>query len=82
MSPKKKESSGVSFEESLGRLEKIVEKLEGGDVPLESAMLLYEEGIGLSKVCAEKLGRVELTLKRLQKDLEGNPSILDDETQE
>ena len=82
MSPKKKESSEASFEESLKRLEKIVEKLESGDVPLESAIQLYEEGIGLSKVCAEKLGRVELTLKRLEKDLEGNSSILDDETQQ
>ncbi len=82
MSPKKKESSEASFEESLKRLEKIVEKLESGDVPLESAIQLYEEGVGLSKVCAEKLGRVELTLKRLEKDLEGNSSILDDETEQ
>jgi exodeoxyribonuclease VII small subunit len=81
MSPKKKDSTEASFEDSLKKLEKIVGRLEQGEVPLEEAIGLYEEGIGLSKVCAEKLGRVELTLKRLEKDLEGNFELLDEETE-
>jgi len=82
MSPRKKESSVPSFEDSLKKLEGIVGRLEQGDVPLEDAVRLYEEGIGLSKVCAEKLSRIELTLKRLEKDLEGNFRLLDEETEE
>lgn len=82
MSPRKKESSVPSFEDSLKKLEGIVGRLEQGDVPLEDAIRLYEEGIGLSKVCAEKLSRIELTLKRLEKDLEGNFRLLDEETEE
>jgi exodeoxyribonuclease VII small subunit len=82
MSPKKKDSTEASFEDSLKKLEKIVGRLEQGDVPLEEAIGLYEEGIGLSKVCAERLGRIELTLKRLEKDLEGNFELLDEETEQ
>ena len=82
MSPKKKETSEASFEDSLQKLEKIGGRLEQGDVPLEDAIHLYEEGIGLSRVCAQKLGRIDLTLKRLEKDLEGNFELLDEETDE
>jgi exonuclease VII small subunit len=46
MAGKKKEPEGT-FEDALHRLEEIVQRLEQGDVPLEQAMHLYEEGIGL-----------------------------------
>ena len=39
------------FEESMLRLEQIVQKLERGDVPLEDAMKLFEEGTKLVKSC-------------------------------
>ena len=77
MTAKKKETP--TFEESLHRLEAIVEQLEGGDVPLEEALALYEEGIALSKSCGEKLNRAELTLKRLGKDMEGHLKLFEDE---
>jgi exodeoxyribonuclease VII small subunit len=40
-----------SFEESLKKLETIVEKLEQGDLPLEESLKLFEEGVGLSAIC-------------------------------
>lgn len=80
MSTKKKASP--SFEESLRRLETIVEQLEGGDVPLDEALQLYEEGIALSKACGEKLNQAELTLKRLGKDMEGHLKLFDDGAEE
>ena len=56
------------FEECLQRLEKIVEDLEKGDVPLEKALTLFEEGMGLSADCRKELesaeGRVEVLLKQ------------------
>ncbi len=81
MAAKKKDAHQGSFEEALHRLEEIVEQLESGSVPLEESMHLYEEGIVLSKQCAEKLKAAELTLKRLGKDMEGN-FTLNDETLE
>lgn len=77
MAGKKKESPGT-FEDSLRRLEEIVQRLEQGDVPLEQAMQLYEEGLTLSRDCAGKLKEAELVLKRLSKDAEGNFSLLDE----
>jgi exodeoxyribonuclease VII small subunit len=60
-----------SLEHSLKRLEEIVESLEHGDVPLDDAVNLYEEGIRISKECAEKLKTTELKIKKLSKGIEG-----------
>lgn len=72
-----KQADGQSFEASLKRLEAIVESLESGEVPLEKAMELYEEGIRLSKLCGEKLRATELRLKKLSKDSEGQFELTD-----
>lgn len=56
------------FEESLQRLEKIVNELEKGELPLEKALGLFEEGIALSASCRKELdaaeGKVEILLKQ------------------
>ena len=56
------------FEECLQRLEKIVDELEKGDIPLEKALALFEEGIKLSQSCRKELeeaeGKVEVLLKQ------------------
>jgi exodeoxyribonuclease VII small subunit len=48
-----------TFEAALERLEQIVAQLESGDVPLEEAMTLYEEGVRLSALCQTKLSAAE-----------------------
>ncbi len=77
MAGKKKETA-ATFEDALHRLEEIVQRLEQGDVPLEQAVVLYEEGIGLSRICAGKLKVAETALKRLTKDAEGNFTLTDE----
>ncbi len=56
------------FEECLERLEKIVEELEKGDVSLDRALELFDEGMKLSGSCRKELeeaeGKVEVLLKR------------------
>ncbi|MBO5060093.1 MAG: exodeoxyribonuclease VII small subunit [Clostridia bacterium] len=47
------------FEESIKELEKIVEKLERGDVGLEESLDLFEKGIKLSKACNDMLDKAE-----------------------
>lgn len=79
MSPAKKDPSKQSFEESLHRLEEIVEQLEHGNVSLEESIKMYEEGIALSKTCVEKLTQAEIKLKRLGKDMSGNFQLFDEE---
>jgi exodeoxyribonuclease VII small subunit len=70
-----------SFEDDLRRMEEIVQSLEEGSVPLDDAVSLYEEGIALSRACAERLRATELRIKKLTKDLDGQFSVkdLDDE---
>ena len=75
----KKDTSKRTFEQSLSRLEKIVDSLEQGEVPLENAISLYEEGIELSKQCMETLSKAELKIKKLTKDAAGKLELKDPE---
>ena len=58
----------VKFEECLERLEKLVQELEKGEVPLEKSLTLFEEGMQLSATCRKQLedaeGKVEILLKQ------------------
>jgi exodeoxyribonuclease VII small subunit len=72
-----KKSTKQTFEEAVHRLEKIVETLERGDVPLEKALDLYEEGIQLSRTCSENLKSAELRIKKLSKDIKGQFELTD-----
>jgi exodeoxyribonuclease VII small subunit len=58
----------AKFEECLERLEKIVQELEKGEVPLEKSLTLFEEGMQLSTSCRKQLedaeGKVEILLKQ------------------
>ena len=58
----------AKFEECLQRLEAIVTELEKGDVPLDRALELFDEGMKLSASCRKELedaeGKVEILLKR------------------
>ena len=56
------------FEDCLQRLEEVVNQLERGEVPLEQALKLFEEGVQLSNSCRKELeeaeGKVEILLKQ------------------
>lgn len=60
-----------SFETALAALEKIVERLEKGELPLEESLKLYEEGIRLSRLCHGKLEEAEGRIEMLLKDARG-----------
>lgn len=57
-----------NFEVSLQRLEEIVDEMEKGNVPLEQALKLFEEGLKLSSSCRKELeeaeGKVEILLRQ------------------
>lgn len=58
----------ATFEESLEKLETIVDQLESGDVPLETAIQLFQDGMQLSKTCHEKLQKVEKQIHLLMEE--------------
>jgi len=73
----------ITFEQSMKKLEQIVQELESGDLPLEETMKKFEEGIKLSRLCSEKLDETEKKITLLTQDEKGNvsekPFISEDE---
>lgn len=59
------EEKSVSFEAAMEKLEEIVARLENGDVPLEQAIDLFQEGMKLSQLCNQKLEQVERKIEML-----------------
>lgn len=53
------------FEQSLDELEKLVEKMEHGDLSLEESLTAYERGVGLYRQCQSALEQAELRVKLL-----------------
>ena len=64
-----------SFESSLESLEEIVQQLEGGDLPLEKSLELFEQGIKLSRQCQERLSQAERRIEILLRDNQGRPVV-------
>ena len=62
----KNNNKDLSFEDSLKKLEDIVEQLESGDVDLDKSVELYEKGMNLKKICEEKLRKVENQIKKIK----------------
>ncbi len=59
------EKTGPSFEACLEELEKVVKELEGGDLPLERALDLFERGVQLSNTCRKRLEEAETRVEML-----------------
>ena len=54
-----------TFETSLDELESVVRELEGGDLPLERSLELFERGMGLSDSCRKQLEAAETRVEML-----------------
>jgi len=67
----------LSFEKAISRLETIVETLEKGEIPLEQALELYQEGQVLLKSCQGKLNEAEKKLKILSESSSGEFHLKD-----
>ena len=71
--PKKK----LNFEESLARLEEILDALQNGDAKLDDTLKLYEEGVSLVRACNQYLQNAEQTVKTLQFNPDGTAALVD-----
>ncbi|KMP10904.1 exodeoxyribonuclease VII small subunit [Candidatus Nitromaritima sp. SCGC AAA799-A02] len=61
----------IKFEKAMGRLEKIVEELERGDLDIDKSLEIFEEGIKMSRVCSKKLNEAEAKIEKLTKGKQG-----------
>lgn len=55
----------LSFEQALQRLEQVVRELESGDLSLENALSLFQEGVTLSRQCSGRLDQAETRIEKL-----------------
>ena len=67
----KKTKEDLGFEQSLERLEIIVEKLESGELALDESLKLFKEGVELSKYCSSKLSTAQQEVKKVVVDNKG-----------
>ena len=63
----------MSYEEAIERLNKIVNGLEKGNLPLADSLTLFEEGTALMKRCTELLDQAEQKVAMLRKGADGAP---------
>lgn len=80
-----KEPKQKKFEEALEDLERVVERLESGELSLEESLTAFEQGVSLVRFCNQKLNEVEKKIELLVKDKDGQlqlkalDSMLNDE---
>ena len=78
MSSKPKPSTAeLNFEKAMDRLESIVEQMESGKLPLEELIVRYEEGMGLVKICQERLASAEQKIEMIARDGTGKTTVKD-----
>ena len=61
----------IDFKAGIERLEKIVEDLESGEIDLEEALKVFEEGIKISRSLSEKLEKAEKQIRKLVEHSDG-----------
>ncbi len=67
----KKDQDKKKFEQALEDLEKVVERLESGELSLEDSLAAFEQGVKMVRYCNQKLNEVERKIELLVKDKEG-----------
>lgn len=85
MSQEEKTQDDKSFEDSLQALERVVERIESGELNLEDSLATFEEGVRLVKSCNGKLSDVERRIEVLTKDSDGRArlqELVEDESSE
>lgn len=61
-----KSTNKPSYEALYARMQAIVARLEAGELPLEEALALYEEGVSVAAACQQLLDQAELRVQELQ----------------
>jgi exodeoxyribonuclease VII small subunit len=69
-SPPEKDTGAVpSFEQALAELEKIVTRMEGGQLSLEEALAAHKRGLELAKLCQTRLEAAQQQVRILEGDV-------------
>ncbi|PYK51989.1 MAG: exodeoxyribonuclease VII small subunit [Verrucomicrobia bacterium] len=74
-SKSKPREAELNFEGAMDRLEKIVEQMESGKLPLEDLIVRYEEGMNLVKICQERLTNAEQKIEIIARNSAGKTVV-------
>jgi exodeoxyribonuclease VII small subunit len=74
-SKSKSREAELNFEGAMDRLEKIVEQMESGKLPLEDLIVRYEEGMNLVKICQERLANAEQKIEIIARNSAGKTAV-------
>src|SRR5213593_2192275 len=74
-SKSKPREAELNFEGAMDRLEKIVEQMESGKLPLEDLIVRYEEGMNLVKICQERLANAEQKIEIISRNSAGKSIV-------
>jgi exodeoxyribonuclease VII small subunit len=69
--------SGLTFEDAMAELERIVRSLEGGQQKLEDAITCYERGTLLRRHCEAKLAEAEARVQAIVQHADGSLGVKD-----
>ena len=69
------DKNGLTFEQAIERLEKIVADMEAAELPLEDVLKKYEEGTRLVRFCSQKLDEAEKKIEVLAKNANGTVKL-------
>ena len=61
----------LSFEDAMRELERVVQQLDSGDVPLDQSIKLYERGAALKERCEALLADAEMKVEKIRTDAAG-----------
>lgn len=61
----------MNFEESIKKLDEIIEKLEGSELSLEESIELYQQGINLSVSCKREIENAKLKISHFEEKNNG-----------
>ncbi len=67
--------SAMSFEEALRSLEEVVRRLEGGEVPLDESIALYERGEALRSHCQARLDAAQERIEKIVAGPDGQGNL-------
>ena len=74
-SKQKQREAELNFEGAMDRLEKLVEQMESGKLPLEDLIVRYEEGMNLVKICQERLANAEQKIEIIARNSAGKTVV-------
>jgi exodeoxyribonuclease VII small subunit len=79
---KTKTEAGFKFERAMARIEQIVDQMESGEIELDKALALYQEGMELMAKCQATLEETQNKIKKITRDIQGRLKVEDHDLEE